>query len=84
MAEQGTSMPPELESEVWEEYTRRIKWSVGVRYEPLTEKWYVSPAIYGPGSPFISAKNNPMGKTKFAKASRPICIFSVGSIVLAA
>ena len=67
-AERGTSMPPEMESEVWEEYKRLNEWSVGERFEPLTEKWYVSPAIYAPGSPFISTKNNPMGKTKYAKA----------------
>ena len=57
-----------MESEVWEEYKRLNEWSVGERFEPLTEKWHVSPAIYAPGSPFISTKNNPMGKTKYAKA----------------
>ena len=49
----GTSLPPEMESEAWQDYKRMNPDAVGEPYEPLTEKFFVSPAIYAPGSPFI-------------------------------
>ena len=47
-AAMGTSMPPEMESEAWREYKRMNPDAVGERFEPLTEKFFVSLAIYAP------------------------------------
>ena len=83
-AEMGTELLPEMESQVWDEYKRTHKWYVGVRWEPVRERWFLSPAIYAPGSPFISAKSNPMGTTKYAKAFQVHLHLLCGATALAA
>ena len=78
-------MPPEMESEVWEEYKRLNEWSVGERFEPLTEKWYVSPAIYAPWLALHLNQEQSHGQNEVCKGFfKFICIFSVGSMVLVA
>ena len=65
MEEFGTGVshkPPEMEGEVWAEYNQLNPWCSGARYEPFEEEWFISPSVFGPGSPFISSKTNPIGE----------------------
>ena len=74
------SLPPEMESDDWQDYKRLNPDSVGEPYEPFMERWFVSPALYALAHPSLLGGR----PTQWASQNMPrhfvlICTCSVGS-----